>query len=112
MQSRPDNLSGHTHTRYPSEETHMTITVYSKDPKKCVQCGATHRHLDARKIDAETLMIEEQPLDVIEKFRALGHLQAPVVTVTEGDEIIDIWHGFRPDKLDEYGQKQQALAVA
>lgn len=90
----------------------MTITVYSKDPKSCVQCGATNRQIESRGTVVEKLMIEDQPLEKIEEFRALGHIQAPVVTVTEGGEIVDIWHGFRPDKIDEYTAKQKELVGA
>lgn len=37
-----------------------------------------------------------QDFDALERVKALGYLQAPVVITDE-----DHWSGFRPDKIDE-----------
>lgn len=37
-----------------------------------------------------------QDADALERVKALGYLQAPVVITDE-----DHWSGFRPDKIDE-----------
>jgi len=71
----------------------MTVTVYTKPP--CVQCNATYRALDAKSIEYEIHDLSEDPA-ALEKVKALGYLQAPVVITDE-----DHWAGFRPDKIDE-----------
>lgn len=72
----------------------MTVTVYTKPD--CVQCSATFRALDAAGIEYETVDLTENA-NTLEKVKALGYLQAPVVVVDENDH----WSGFRPDKIDE-----------
>jgi glutaredoxin-like protein NrdH len=69
----------------------MTVTVYTKP--SCVQCTATYRALDNKQIPYETrdLSTDEAAL---ERVKALGCLQAPVVVTDE-----DHWSGFRPDKI-------------
>lgn len=71
----------------------MAITVYSKPA--CVQCSASYRALDAKGIDYEIIDMS-QDFDALERVKALGYLQAPVVITDE-----DHWSGFRPDKIDE-----------
>jgi glutaredoxin-like protein NrdH len=71
----------------------MTVTVYTKP--SCVQCNATYRALDSKSIDYEIHDLSEDPA-ALEKVKALGYLQAPVVITDE-----DHWAGFRPDKIDE-----------
>ena len=41
-----------------------------------------------------------QDADALEKVRALGHMQAPVI-ITDNDH----WSGFRPDKIREIKEK-------
>jgi glutaredoxin-like protein NrdH len=69
------------------------ITVYMKP--QCVQCNATYRALDAAGIEYETVDLTVNA-NTLEKVKALGYLQAPVV-ITDNDH----WSGFRPDKLEE-----------
>lgn len=69
------------------------ITVYTKP--QCVQCNATFRALDAAGIEYETVDLTVNA-NTLEKVKALGYLQAPVV-ITDNDH----WSGFRPDKLEE-----------
>ncbi|GAB3752416.1 glutaredoxin-like protein NrdH [Zhihengliuella flava] len=71
----------------------MTVTVYTKPA--CVQCNATYRALDKKGIVYQSVDIS-QDADALERVRALGHMQAPVV-VTDADH----WSGFRPDKIEE-----------
>jgi glutaredoxin-like protein NrdH len=73
--------------------TIMTVTVYSKPA--CVQCNATYRALDKKGIAYETVDMS-QDAEALERVRALGYMQAPVVMT--GD---DHWSGFRPDKIEE-----------
>lgn len=67
------------------------VTVYSKP--SCVQCNATYRALDSKGVEY-TVLDMSQDIEALEKVKAMGYLQAPVV-ITEGDH----WSGFRPDKI-------------
>ena len=75
----------------------MKVTVYSKPA--CVQCNATYRPLDKAGIDCQVIDMS-QDADALEKVRALGHMQAPVI-ITDNDN----WSGFRPDKIREIKEK-------
>lgn len=69
------------------------VTVYTKPA--CVQCNATYRALDKKGIAYTSLDISADA-DALERLKALGYQQAPVVTSPVGD-----WSGFRSDKIDE-----------
>ncbi len=71
----------------------MTVTVYSKPA--CVQCNATVRALDKKGVEYDVVDMS-QDMDALERVRALGYMQAPVV-MTDSDH----WSGFRPDKIAE-----------
>lgn len=76
----------------------MTIEVYSKPA--CVQCNATYRALDKSDVSySKTDM--SQDVNALDLVRSLGFQQAPVVLVRDGEEIVDSWSGFRPDKIKE-----------
>ncbi|MBG6190757.1 glutaredoxin-like protein NrdH [Arthrobacter sp. CAN_A212] len=74
----------------------MTVTVYTKPA--CVQCNATYRALDKKGITYQSVDISQDPA-ALERVRALGYMQAPVV-ITEQDH----WSGFRPDKINELAE--------
>ncbi|MBG6181055.1 MULTISPECIES: glutaredoxin-like protein NrdH [unclassified Arthrobacter] len=78
----------------------MTVTVYTKPA--CVQCNATYRALDKKGITYQSVDISQDPA-ALERVRALGYMQAPVV-ITEQDH----WSGFRPDKINELAELSQA----
>lgn len=69
----------------------VKVTVYSKPA--CVQCDATYRALDKKRIQYTVVDISTDD-DALERVRALGYLQAPVVVA--GDIS---WAGFRPDQI-------------
>lgn len=69
----------------------MTVTVYSKPA--CVQCNATVRALDKKGVEYNVIDMS-QDMDALERVRALGYMQAPVVMAGS-----DHWSGFRPDKI-------------
>ena len=81
----------------------MTVTVYTKPA--CVQCNATYRALDKKGIAYETVDLSQDPA-ALDRVRALGYMQAPVV-VTEQEH----WSGFRPDKIEGLAQSA-AVTVA
>jgi len=70
----------------------IEVTVYSKPA--CVQCDATYRALDKKGIAYTVVDISADAL-ALERVRALGHPQAPVVVA--GDVS---WSGFRPDQVN------------
>lgn len=69
------------------------VTVYTKP--SCVQCTATYRALDKKGIAYMSLDISEDA-DALERLKALGFQQAPVV-----ESPIGSWSGFNPVKVDE-----------
>ncbi|MBF4578934.1 glutaredoxin domain-containing protein [Frigoribacterium sp. VKM Ac-2530] len=76
----------------------QTVTVYTKP--NCQQCEMTKRWLIARDVDFQIADITED--GNLAAAKALGHLAAPVVIVsqgTPGDEVH--WAGFQPTRLDE-----------
>lgn len=78
----------------------MTVTVYTKPA--CVQCNATYRALDKKGIAYQSVDMS-QDADALERVRAMGYMQAPVV-ITDADH----WSGFRPDKIEELAQSAAA----
>lgn len=69
----------------------MSITVYTKP--SCVQCNATYRALDREGLAYEIVDLTQDET-ALEKVKALGYQQAPIVIAGE-----DHWSGFRPDKI-------------
>ena len=70
----------------------MTITVFSKP--NCVQCTATYRALKKLGLEEYTVIDLTRDAEALEKVKALGYRQAPVV-LAAGEH----WAGFRPDKI-------------
>lgn len=67
------------------------IIVYSKPG--CVQCTATTRALEARKLSYDVVDITQDPA-AMDRVTRLGYRQAPVVIAGEKH-----WAGFRPDLI-------------
>ncbi|TLP96361.1 glutaredoxin-like protein NrdH [Nesterenkonia salmonea] len=84
----------------------MSVTIYTKPA--CVQCNATYRALDKNGVTYTSVDIS-QDAEALERVRALGYMQAPVV-ITDSDH----WSGFRPDKISELAAQanMQQAAVA
>lgn len=83
------------------EYERMTIAVvYTRS--HCQPCKATIRALEASGAIYETEALEGHT----ERFKAMGYTQAPIVEVVEssedGEELIERWGGFKPDKIKEY----------
>ena len=81
----------------------MAVTVYTKPA--CVQCNATYRALDKKGLSYESVDIS-QDAEALERVRALGYMQAPVV-VTDDDH----WSGFHPGKIDALAEARAAEAA-
>ncbi len=73
----------------------MSVIVYTK-AGFCGQCKATETALDRAGIAYEPRLLEDQPAEVIEDFKATIGLTAPIVIT---DTAAGSWAGFRPDLI-------------
>jgi glutaredoxin-like protein NrdH len=69
----------------------MQISVYTTS--NCAQCMMTKKQFDKLGIRYDEIALEQHP-ELIEQFKAIGLLSAPIV-VTD----IKKWSGFRLDKI-------------
>lgn len=69
------------------------ITVWTKKP--CPQCDMTKRLMKREGIDFEEADLEANP-EQLEKFKAAGLLQAPIVVLGNDGRR---WAGFQPDEI-------------
>ena len=72
----------------------MTIPIVVYTTPACVQCGATTRRMDTLGIIYDKVDLTQHP-GLAEKFRELGHTQAPIVVTDR-----KTWSGFRLEKID------------
>ena len=72
------------------------VTVYTKPA--CVQCNATYRALDKKGIAYNSVDISEDA-EALDRLKALGYQQAPVV-----DSPVGNWSGFNPSKIEELAE--------
>lgn len=70
----------------------MKITVHHIGPS-CVQCNQTKRVLDKAGIVYDQVDLRQHP-ELVEKFKELGHLTAPIVTADD-----QVWSGFKLERL-------------
>lgn len=75
----------------------MQVTVWTT--KTCVQCESTKKQLSKLGVRFDELALEQHP-EMLEQFKALGHLSAPIVQA--GDQT---WSGFRFDKIQALAKK-------
>ena len=80
------------------------INVYSKP--RCPQCTATYRKLKALGLPFNSIDVTEDA-EAAAFVRELGYAQAPVVVVSEGEEVKKHWSGFRPDLLKKETSNDQ-----
>lgn len=71
----------------------MTITVHHIGPS-CVQCNQTKKLMDQLGIVYVEVDLREHP-ELVEKFKQMNHLTAPIVTVGENT----IWSGFKYERI-------------
>lgn len=81
-----------------------TLTVLSRPG--CVQCNATYRALDKKNL-AYTVG-DAMTEDNLAIAGAHGVTSAPVVVVRRGEEILEVWGGFRPDRIGVYAADPEA----
>jgi glutaredoxin-like protein NrdH len=76
----------------------MVITVYSLPASICVKCRAVEISMRRKGIEAVKVELEKDP-EAMAYIKSLGYSEAPVIVVTEGDEVVDHWSGFSEDKI-------------
>lgn len=76
----------------------MLVTVYTLPKSVCVKCRATELSMKHKGIEAVTVRVDEHP-EAMEYVKSLGYTEAPVVVITEGDEVVDHWSGFSENKI-------------
>lgn len=72
----------------------MTIPIVVYTTPACVQCSATCRRMDKLGIIYDKVDLTQHP-GLAEKFREMGHTQAPIVVTDR-----KTWSGFRLEKID------------
>lgn len=82
----------------------MTITMYSLPASACRACWSTERRLRSAGVEFNKVMINDNP-DAFEYVAQLGHKAAPVVVVSEGDNVLDHWSGYRETKIEALARK-------
>lgn len=68
----------------------------------CMPCKMTKRYLKEHDVEHTYTNIEDVNPDTLEFYKALGHMNLPIVTDTVTKEIFT---GFRPNLLDKYIKK-------
>lgn len=76
----------------------MLITVYSLPASICIKCRAVEISMRRKGIDAKKVMVDEDA-EALEFIKSLGYTEAPVIVVTEGDEVIDHWSGYSEERM-------------
>jgi glutaredoxin-like protein NrdH len=76
----------------------MVITVYSLPASICVKCRAVEISMRRKGIEAVKVELEKDP-EAMAYIKSLGYSEAPVIVVTEGDEVVDHWSGFSEDRI-------------
>lgn len=78
----------------------MKMLVYTTGPS-CRFCRMTRTLLDQAEAEYETADLREIP-ETADRFRDMGHAEAPVVEVYKDGDLVDRWSGLRPSKVEEW----------
>lgn len=76
----------------------MLITVYSLPASVCVKCRAVEITMRRRGIEYTKVRVDQEP-GAMDFVKSLGHTEAPVTVITNGDEVVDHWSGFSDEKI-------------
>lgn len=76
----------------------MLVTVYSLPKSMCVKCLAVEISMRRKGIDAVKVRVDQDP-EAMAFIKSLGYSEAPVIVITEGEEIVDHWSGFSEEKM-------------
>ncbi|WP_102508298.1 glutaredoxin domain-containing protein [Sanguibacter massiliensis] len=74
------------------------ITEFAKP--NCGPCAMTASRMDKLGMEYTQINLPADP-PALERVKALGYFQAPVVLVEDAEgNVVDHWSGFRPNKID------------
>ena len=76
----------------------MKIPIVIYTTPSCVQCTMTAKAMDKLGIIYDKIDLSQHP-DLIERFRAMRHLAAPIVVTDK-----KTWSGFRIEKIRSLAQ--------
>ena len=76
----------------------MKIPIVIYTTPGCVQCTMTAKAMDKLGIIYDKIDLSQHP-DLIERFRVMGHLAAPIVVTDK-----KTWSGFRIEKIRSLAQ--------
>ena len=76
----------------------MVITVYSLPASICVKCRAVEISMRRKGIEVVKVLLDKDS-KAMAYIKSLGYSEAPVIVVTEGDEVLDHWSGFSEEKI-------------
>lgn len=74
----------------------LKVTIYEQP--NCVQCKSVKRRLDKAGVAYETAWLPDHQ-DLARSAIQKGFTSAPIVTVTDGDETLLEFGGYRPDYI-------------
>lgn len=81
----------------------INVTVYSLPVSVCVKCRAVEISMRRMGIEANKVRVDQDP-EALEFIKSLGHTEAPVIVVTDGDRIVEHWSGYSDEKLRGLGK--------
>ena len=87
----------------------MRVTVFTRP--SCVQCTATFRALDSRGVPYESVDVSVDA-EALERVKALGYLQAPVVIWEREAYPAEHVSGFRPDFVQRIAEYREMRAAS
>jgi glutaredoxin-like protein NrdH len=76
----------------------MVITVYSLPASICVRCRAVEISMRRKGIEIVKVEVDNDP-KAMAYIKSLGYSEAPVIVVTEGEEVVDHWSGYSEEKI-------------
>ena len=76
----------------------MVITVYSLPASICVKCRAVEISMRRKGIEVVKVEVDKNP-KAMAYIKSLGYAEAPVIVVTDGDDVLDHWSGFSEEKI-------------
>jgi glutaredoxin-like protein NrdH len=76
----------------------MVVTVYSLPASICVRCRAVEISTRRKGIEVVKVELDKNP-DAMTYIKSLGYAEAPVIVVTEGDEVVDHWSGYSEERI-------------
>ena len=75
------------------------IIIYSTP--SCMACRSTQNQFSKQNIDVVKVDLSQDQVS-FDRLVSMGYSAAPIVEIIDGDQVVDIWSGFRPDKISQF----------